>query len=87
MALRPLFSRVLIAREKMQSTSRIIIPDDVSKRNAPAKGTVIAVGPTCDPSIEVGQVVLFGRYAGDWIKDGEQEVYIAQDEDILAIEE
>lgn len=84
--MKPLFARVLLEREKLRS-GLIMISDDASKRNAPSRGKVIAVGPNADPSIEVGQTVLFGRHAGDWLKDGEREVFICQDEDILAVVE
>jgi len=89
MALKPLFARVLLERPRMVSGSgRIIIPESAQKVNAPTRGVVIACGPSCDPGIQPGQTVLFGRHAGDWIKDGAgNEIYICQDEDILAIEE
>lgn len=82
--LKPLFARVVIEREVLKSGS-IIIPDEAAQRNAPAKGVVVAVGPECDESVQVGETVLFGRYAGDWFKDGEKEVYVCQDEDIIAV--
>lgn len=85
MKLIPKFARVLIEREKVKST--LIIPESAEKRNAPAHGRIIAAGPTCDDEIKklVGKTVIFGRHAGDWIKapDG-SEIYICQDEDILA---
>jgi len=82
--LKPLFARVVIERETLKHGS-IIIPEDAGKRNAPAKGVVVAMGPECDESIQVGQSVLFGRYAGDWFEDGDREVYVCQDEDIIAV--
>lgn len=94
-ALRPLFARVLLAREKFEKVGGIIIPDDAQKRHATTKCNVIATGPTCDESIQIGMSVLIGKYAGDWINvDGkavalpdDAEFYIVQDEDILAIVE
>lgn len=84
MKLKPKFGRVLLEREKLKS-STIIIPDGADKRNAHAFGKVVAVGPTCDESIAVGTTVIIGKFAGDWIKtpDG-REMYIVQDEDVLA---
>ena len=87
MALKPLFARVLLERPKMVS-SRIYIPESAQKVNAPTRGVVAACGPSCDPSIQPGQTVIFGQHAGAWVKDGAgNEIYICQDEDILAIEE
>ena len=89
MALKPLFARVLLERPQFKSSSGLlIIPESAQKVNAPTRGVVVACGPTCDPGIQPGQTVLFGKFAGEWIKDGAgNEIYICQDEDILAIEE
>lgn len=80
----PLFARVLLERETLKSTS-IIIPQTAEKRNAPEIGVVVAVGPNADHSIEVGQKVIFGRHAGDWIKYKDKEFFVVQDEDIIGI--
>lgn len=80
----PLFARVLLERETLKSNS-IIIPQTAEKRNAPEIGIVIAVGPNADHSIELGQKVIFGRHAGDWIKHEGKELFVVQDEDIIGI--
>ena len=85
--LRPVWARVLVERDKLQTKSGIIIPETAEKRNAPAIGTVVAVGENCEDWVKdlVGSRVMFGRHAGDWLKDGDREVYILQEEDILAV--
>jgi len=84
----PIFARVLIERE-VKKASGIIIPDSISKRNAPAQGVIIALGETASDILKVGQKVLFGRHAGAWLdqaKEGEDgTLFMCQDEDILAI--
>jgi chaperonin GroES len=87
--LTPVWARVLVEREKLQSKSGIIIPETAEKRNAPAQGTVIATGAECEPWVKdlKGRRVLFGRHAGDWIQDNGRDVYILQEEDILAVVE
>ena len=80
----PLFARVLLERETLKSSS-IIIPQTAEKRNAPEIGVVVAVGPHADHSIELGQKVIFGRHAGDWIKYKDKEFYVVADEDIIGI--
>jgi chaperonin GroES len=84
--IKPLFARVLLKRETLQEklSTSLIIPDEAQKRNAPSEGVVVAVGPTCDETIEVGQKVLFGRHAGDYFEVGDEEFYILADEDIIA---
>ena len=85
--LTPLFARVVLERESLKSSSGLIIPDSVSQRNAHNRGIILAVGPTADESLKdmIGKVVLFGKFAGDWIKVGDRELYIVQDEDILGV--
>ena len=84
--LEPLFARVVLERESLKS-SKIIIPDAAGQRNAPNKGIVLAVGPNVDESVKglIGKTVLFGKFAGDWIKVGDRDLYIVQDEDILGV--
>lgn len=90
---RPLFARVLVKREVVAKVGSIHIPEDSQKRNARLLVEVLAVGPTADPSIQPGQKVLIGRYAGDWINlDGtvitphkDAELFIVQDEDVLCV--
>ena len=84
--LTPLFARVVIERESIKAKTTLIIPETAEKRNAPGYGKVIAVGPTADESVKnlLGKRVLFGRHAGEWFKDGERDVYVVQDEDIIA---
>ena len=87
--LTPVWARVLVERDKLQTKSGIIIPETAEKRNAPAQGTVIAVGRECEDWVRdlKGRRVIFGRHAGDWIQDNGRDVYILQEEDILAVVE
>lgn len=81
--MRPLFAFVLVKRETLQSRTTILIPKTAEKRNAPAKGKVVAVGPTADKSIQVGDEVIFGQHAGADIEVNGEPFYILKDEDIL----
>lgn len=82
----PFMDRVIIQRPKLTSKSgTIIIPDDAGKRNAPFKGDIIAVGPHVDLHLNIGDRVIFGRYAGDWFEhDDEEEYFICSEKDIIA---
>lgn len=64
-AYKPLFGRVLIKREIEEKRGSIILPD--AKRHARNEGVVVAIGPTVDENIKVGQHVIFGKHAGAWI--------------------
>lgn len=96
LTLRPVFDRVLLRREKPQKMGSILIPEDIAKKHAPNKGEIVAVGPSSDPTIQVGQSYIFGAYAGTWINEkgtplpqsdgsGEDaEYYVCQDTDLIA---
>ncbi len=87
MNIKPLADRVVIkptpAEEK--TLSGIIIPD--SAKEKPLKGEVLAVGNgTKDEEmvLKVGDVVLYGKYAGTEIElDGEKYLIMRQS-DVLA---
>ena len=87
MNVKPLADRVVIkptpAEEK--TLSGIIIPD--SAKEKPLKGEVLAVGNgTKDEEmvLKVGDVVLYGKYAGTEIElDGEKYLIMRQS-DVLA---
>jgi len=86
--IKPLADRVVVkpleAQEK--TVSGIIIPD--SAKEKPQRGTVMAAGPgTKDEKMEgkVGDVVLYGKYAGTEINLNGKDYLIMKQTDILAI--
>lgn len=88
MNIKPLADRVVIqpvAAEEV-TISGIIIPD--SAKEKPLKGTVVAVGPgTKDEAMElkVGDVVLYGKYAGTEVEIDNETVLIMRQNDVLAV--
>jgi len=95
MAIRPLYDRVIVKRieQQRQTASGIVIPDSAAEK--PEQGEIIAVGSgkrlsdgTIQPlQVEVGQRVLFGKYAGQTVKVNDEEVLVLREDDILAIVE
>lgn len=90
---RPLDDRLLIETHKAEETTSggIILPDTAQEK--PQRGTVIARGPgklldsgvRGEMSVDVGDVVYFGKYAGTEIEiDGETYV-IVRENDLLAL--
>jgi chaperonin GroES len=63
MNFQPLGKRVLVQRleEATTTASGIIIPDNAKEK--PSQGTVVAVSDKVT-AIEVGNVVVFGKYSG-----------------------
>jgi chaperonin GroES len=87
MALQPLSDRVLIkpATAEQKTASGIIIPD--SAKEKPLKGEVLSVGPgTKDETmqVKVGDVVLYGKYAGTELEIDGEKLLIMRQADILA---
>lgn len=87
MSIKPLADRVLIkpvaAEEK--TVGGIIIPD--SAKEKPAKGEVVAVGQgTKDEAmvLAVGDLVLYGKYAGTEIEHEGVKHLIMRQGDVLA---
>ena len=88
MNVKPLADRVLIqpCQAEEVTMSGIIIPD--SAKEKPLKGTVLATGPgTKEETMElkVGDVVLYGKYAGTEVEIDGEKVIIMRQNDVLAI--
>ena len=91
----PLLDRVLVKRvESVEKTaSGIYIPDTAKEK--PAEGIVVAVGDgkiaddgkRVTMTVQQGNKVLFGKYAGTEIKVAGVEHLILREDDILGIVE
>jgi chaperonin GroES len=86
--LKPINDRVVVkpasAEEKTQSG--IIIPDTAKEK--PQRGEVIAVGPGKEGNlmtVQVGDVVLYGKYAGQELNYQGIDYLIMREDDILVI--
>jgi chaperonin GroES len=93
--LRPLGDRVVVKptpREEMTKTG-IVLPDTAKEK--PQEGEVLAVGPGRilddgkreSMDVQVGQKVLYAKYAGTEFKVDGDELLIVSQKDILAIVE
>ena len=77
--------------EKEKTTGGIIIPDTAKEK--PQEGKVVAVGPgkwdengkRIPLEVKKGDLVLFGKYAGNEMKIDGVEHLIMRDDDILGI--
>ena len=93
MNIRPLHDRVIVKRVEAERTtaSGIVIPDSAAEK--PDQGEVLAVGPgvrndqgvAVALDVKVGDRVLFGKYAGQSVKVGGDEVLVMREEDIMGI--
>ena len=93
MNVRPLHDRIIVERieESEQRIGGIIIPD--SAKEKPQQGKVLAVGKgkiekdgrVTPLDVKVGDLILFGKYAGQEIKIDGQEVLIFREEEVLGV--
>tara|TARA_B100000424_G_scaffold72211_1_gene53580 strand:- start:37 stop:330 length:294 start_codon:yes stop_codon:yes gene_type:complete len=94
MKFRPLADRVLVKRTDEEQTSEggIVLPGSAAEK--PSQGEVVAVGPgkTLDNgdvqpiSVNVGDLVVFGQYAGsNTVKIDGDELVILNEQDILGV--
>jgi chaperonin GroES len=57
----PLGATILVRRKQAEDPSGLLLTENLEKE-APAEGTVLAVGPKSE--VTVGDYVVFGKYAG-----------------------
>ena len=93
MKIRPLYDRIVVQRLEEKETVRgsIIIPD--SAKEKPQEGKVLAVGKgklledgkVLPLDVQVGQRILFGKYAGNEIKLNGDEYLLMREDEVLGI--
>jgi chaperonin GroES len=92
--LRPLGDRVVvepIEREETFADGQLVLPETAKEK--PQQGSVLAVGlgrkdddgERIAMDVEVGQTVLFAKYAGTEVKLDGKKLLILKESDILAI--
>lgn len=86
--IRPLADKIVVelSAAETQTASGIIIPDTAKEK--PHKGTVMAVGngKKDEPmTVKVGDIVLFGKYAGTDLKHEGKDYLLMREDDVLAI--
>ena len=93
MNIRPLHDRIIVRRleEGEQKVGGIIIPDTAKEK--PQQGKVLAVGngrvnddgKRVPLDVRSGNLILFGKYAGQEIKLDGEEYLIMKEDDVLAV--
>ena len=92
MKIRPLDDRVVVKplEGEEKTAGGIVLPDTAKEK--PQKGKVAAVGPgrllkdgrRVAVPLKVGDLVLFGKYAGHEVKIAGEELKIMKEDDVLA---
>lgn len=86
--MKPISDRVIIKPAPAEETTKggLIIPDTAKER--PQRGEVVAVGPGKDGNlmtVQVGDIVLYGKYSGQELHHDGEDLIIMREDDILAI--
>tara|TARA_B100001173_G_C15710039_1_gene429808 strand:- start:307 stop:597 length:291 start_codon:yes stop_codon:yes gene_type:complete len=94
MKIRPLHDRLIVRRQEEERTtaSGIVIPESASAEK-PDQGVVEAVGngKLLDDGnvrkldVNIGDKVLFGKYAGQSVKVDGNELLVMKEEDVMGI--
>ena len=93
MKFRPLLDRVVGKRidAEEKSAGGIIIPDTAKEK--PSQGEIIAVGPGARDEtgkivaldVDVGDIVLFGKWSGTEVKRDGEDLLIMKESDIMGV--
>jgi len=88
----PLGDRVVVRPSTKEEVTKggIVIPDTAKEK--PQEGEVLAVGPgkmteegkRIPLDVKVGDIVIYAKYGGTEIKEGDEELIILRESDILA---
>ena len=86
--IRPLSDRVLVEPKEAETKTAagLYIPDTAKEK--PQQGTILAAGPgkKDEPmELKVGDVVLYGKYAGTEITSEGKNYLIMKQSDVLAV--
>ncbi len=87
MIIKPLGERILIQEVKQEEVTKsgIVLPGTASKEK-PIIGEVLAVGDEVS-EVKVGEKVIYEKYTGTEVKDGDVEYLLIDMKNVLAIVE
>ncbi|MGB9080068.1 MAG: co-chaperone GroES [Desulfuromonadaceae bacterium] len=93
MNLRPLQDRIIVKRveEETKTAGGLFIPETAKEK--PQRGEIVAVGngkktedgKVLPLDVKVGDLVLFGKYAGTEVKVDGNDYLMMREDDILAV--
>ena len=86
--MKPINDRVVVkpAPAEEKTAGGLIIPDTAKEK--PQRGEVVAVGPGKDGNamtVTAGDIVLYGKYAGQEVNLNGQDYLIMREDDILVV--
>ncbi len=95
MNLRPLQDRIIVKRveEETKTAGGLFIPETAKEK--PQRGKIVAAGngkktedgKVLPLDVKIGDIVLFGKYAGTEVKVDGEDYLMMREDDILAVVE
>lgn len=95
MTIVPLMHRALVRPKQVETktASGIILTESLTRKEQAGtdEGVILALGDTFGKDFgavvlpKVGDKIYFARYAGKFIKDGEEDLVLLNDDDIICI--
>ena len=93
MALKPLGDRVVVKQDEAETTTASGLVLAATATEKPDRGIVVAIGEgkldnngnLVKPPVNIGDSVIYSRYGGTDVKDGDDEFIILRSDDIFAI--
>lgn len=95
MTIIPLMHRALVKPKQVETktASGIILTESLTRKEQAAcdEGIILALGDTFGKDFgaevlpKVGDKVLFAKYAGKFIKNGDEDLVLLNDDDLIAI--
>ncbi|MDD2732362.1 MAG: co-chaperone GroES [Desulfuromonadaceae bacterium] len=95
MNLRPLQDRIIVKRveEETKTAGGLFIPETAKEK--PQRGQIVAAGngkktedgKVLPLDVKIGDIVLFGKYAGTEVKVDGEDYLMMREDDILAVVE
>lgn len=84
-SIKPLADRVLlkVLEQEEKTSSGILLPDTAKEKTQ--KAEVIEIGDSEDIKVKKGDIVIYDKYAGIQIKEGDTEYLIVKNEEIVAL--
>jgi chaperonin GroES len=93
MAFKPLYDRIAVEAitQEEKTAGGIFIPDTAKEK--PVQGKIVAVGEgykmengtICPLKVKVGDVVMYGKWAGTEIKVDGKELVVMKESDVMGI--
>lgn len=91
--IRPLHDRVLVKRleEERTTAGGIVIPDSATEKPvrgevvAAGKGKILENGDIRGLDVKIGDIILFGKYAGTEVKVDGKEYLMMREDDIMGV--